>query len=739
MANRTFPRKKVHAATACLFVFVLANSLVSVFSATAAHAADSFNTTLSMPSNNLGLVAHWTFDGPTISGASVADVSGQGNTGTLEYSPPPVAGVEGQALSLNGSNQYVNCGTNNPTFNFASTSSFTESVWAYPTRVNGNWQAVFQVGRNLGLGNYQGIWLSGSNQWVFGSAGGGNLGTVYATPDKWVNITVVHTATSKAIYINGVLNAASGGDAIAGDLGGALCGIGSWGAEYFAGHVDDVRVYNRTLSPYEIKQLYNAGTATHQNATIDPPDLQQGLVGHWTFDGQTISGTTVTDISGNGNNGTMVGGPTSAAGVIGQALSFNGTNQYMNVPTSASLSFAGSKSITISGWVKFSAFPTVTCKGAVIAAKGADSTAGFYALEMGDTGSCGASTGVEFLKFIFRDSSGNFYGGQPSVSLTTGKWYFVTGTYNGTDITDYVDGAPIGVYAATAAIGGTANNLSIGANIANSTNYQYFVDGALDDVRIYDRALPAAQITQLYDLGLGSHQNATVNPPNLQSGLVGHWTFDGPSISGTTVKDVSGGGNNGTMVNSPTPVPGVLGQALSFNGTNQYVNLGTGLGETGSFSVSAWAYPTSVIGSVPHSVVERGLSAPNYEQNYDLDQWDVANNTPDKWRFQINQTCSGGCQQTYVQGPAVVLDKWVLVTETYVSSTKLMSLYIDGALYGTATYAYSVPNISAYTYVGAYPNGSGAINYGADHVDDVRIYNRALSAQEVQQLYNLGR
>lgn len=62
-----------------------------------AHAADSVSSTLTMPPNNLGLVAHWTFDGPTISGTSVTDVSGQGNTGTLEYSPPPVAGVARRA------------------------------------------------------------------------------------------------------------------------------------------------------------------------------------------------------------------------------------------------------------------------------------------------------------------------------------------------------------------------------------------------------------------------------------------------------------------------------------------------------------------------------------------------------------------------------------------------------------------------------------------------------------------
>lgn len=65
----------------------------------------------------------------------------------------------------------------------------------------------------------------------------------------------------------------------------------------------------------------------------------------------------------------------------------------------------------------------------------------------------------------------------------------------------------------------------------------------------------------------------------INQGLVGYWSMDGGTISGTTLADLSGNGNNGTLVNGPTLVPGLVGQALSFNGTNQKISFSsTGLG-----------------------------------------------------------------------------------------------------------------------------------------------------------------
>src|SRR5215211_3033810 len=76
----------------------------------------------------------------------------------------------------------------------------------------------------------------------------------------------------------------------------------------------------------------------------------QGLVGHWRFDeGRTRS---TADSSGNGNDGTLqgAGGPDWITGILGNALRFDGVDEYVNVPNSASLGIGGD--ITIAAWIK---------------------------------------------------------------------------------------------------------------------------------------------------------------------------------------------------------------------------------------------------------------------------------------------------------------------------------------------------------------------------------------------------
>ena len=68
-------------------------------------------------------------------------------------------------------------------------------------------------------------------------------------------------------------------------------------------------------------------------------NLQNGLVGYWRFD--EGSGSIAYDYSGNGNNGTLINGPTWVDGILGKALEFDGVNDYVNIPDSSSLDING--------------------------------------------------------------------------------------------------------------------------------------------------------------------------------------------------------------------------------------------------------------------------------------------------------------------------------------------------------------------------------------------------------------
>lgn len=184
----------------------------------------------------------------------------------------------------------------------------------------------------------------------------------------------------------------------------------------------------------------------------------------------------------------------------------------------------------------------------------------------------------------------------------------------------------------------------------------------------------------------------TVNPSatvGLDSGLVGYWSFDGPTISGTTIFDKSGNGNDGTN-HGATPTVGKLGQAMSFDGTSSYITIGdtSQLVETVSF----WFKP----GSTTNSIIDLDGGVHTI---------DISSSTLEANGF--------SSPTIYIDGTATSTLPdvgWHYVTITTIT--------------GVDTTALTVGKISS--------------NYFAGSIDEVRIYNRALSADEVGRLYRQG-
>lgn len=117
----------------------------------------------------------------------------------------------------------------------------------------------------------------------------------------WQNVVYTYDGISQKFYLNGILKKSTTTnkgniDSCAG--GGLLLGINFLNAAYyFVGKMDEVAVYNRALSNSEVISLYN-------NKVLNP-QLETGLVAYYRFEAGT--GTNVTDLSGNGNHGTIVG------------------------------------------------------------------------------------------------------------------------------------------------------------------------------------------------------------------------------------------------------------------------------------------------------------------------------------------------------------------------------------------------------------------------------------------------
>ena len=216
-----------------------------------------------------------------------------------------------------------------------------------------------------------------------------------------------------------------------------------------------------------------------------------GLVGWWKLD--ETSGTTAADSSGNGNNGTMQNGQDatndSAAGIINNALDFDGVNDGVFIGSPAAVDEVFNGGGTIAAWVYYDSFPV---SGHRIMDK-AGSFGWHLAAGGGTIGFGRRFTGVD----------GDWSSSSAVINL--GTWHHVALTYNDNATTNdpimYVDGVSVGVTEVNTPTGSANVDTSDNLIIGNRTGYARPFDGRIDDVRLYKRILSAAEIQELYDTG----------------------------------------------------------------------------------------------------------------------------------------------------------------------------------------------------------------------------------------------
>jgi hypothetical protein len=190
-------------------------------------------------------------------------------------------------------------------------------------------------------------------------------------------------------------------------------------------------------------------------------------------------GSTAHDSTYSNNDGT-ISGASWATGKFGSALNFDGSNDYVNVPHSDSIS--GLSSVTLTMWVKLDALPpsnSVNLGGII----------GEYWLEYRNTGYISLSTYI----------NGNYDGQGFYVNLADGHWHLLTMTYDDTYKKGYLDGELQATYQISGTLSDTNNAFTIGASFPASQGYNGCPDGSIDEVRVYNRALLADEIADYYD------------------------------------------------------------------------------------------------------------------------------------------------------------------------------------------------------------------------------------------------
>jgi hypothetical protein len=207
------------------------------------------------------------------------------------------------------------------------------------------------------------------------------------------------------------------------------------------------------------------------------------------------TGTTITDLSGNGSNGTISNATWTTVGKYSNALSFDGNTSYVDLGNPAALQLTGS--MTVSAWIFATGTPA---DDGQIIAKGGDFD-GWQFKTSPDTGvrtfACGVSSGSAITQRY----------SQTVVGLNT--WYHVTGVYDASARTldIYVNGVlDNGVLRGT--IPAAQNNSPVNVYIGKRSGGSYLFQGTIDEVRVYNQALTQAQIQADMNTPLGGSGGA---------------------------------------------------------------------------------------------------------------------------------------------------------------------------------------------------------------------------------------
>ncbi|HEX4826102.1 MAG TPA: LamG-like jellyroll fold domain-containing protein [Candidatus Polarisedimenticolaceae bacterium] len=204
---------------------------------------------------------------------------------------------------------------------------------------------------------------------------------------------------------------------------------------------------------------------------------------------------------------------------------------------------------------------------------------------------------------------------------------------------------------------------------------------------------------------------ARCTPP--PSGLIDWWPGDGNA-------NALVGGVNGVLENGATVGPGAVLQGFHLDGVAARVRTPSGVAVPTTFSVAAWVVSDVVIQGAYRRIVEN-----NFGSSFELG----ADSTGTEYKFIVHNAVA---PYGAAQGGTIVPDRWQFVVGTYDGTTG--TLYVDGS--PVASDAFTAPGaVSLPVYIGQYVGGGS--NWRGQ-IDEVQIWNRALTAAEVRDLYGAG-
>jgi hypothetical protein len=570
--------------------------------------------------------------------------------------------------------------------NLAVTGNMSLATWIKPAantastqyNIAGKWDSGSQSYLLAQYGDELRLYLNSTSNYVETTSA--NLAT-----GTWYHIAATYDANSRSVklFVNGKEQTTTTTGTIPSSLtqGANPFYVGAANGRttadnFYDGVIDDLRIYNLTLTPSDVSQLAN---------------WAPGPLAYWNFDEN--QGNTIYDKSGNNYHGTLGSGTSSLPkwtnGRIGNALKFDGLTTKVSAGNVANI--LATDNLTLSAWIKIDG-NALYANPMYIVGKGNSGGGGaHYRFMASSTSACSTATNDGNLLCLFiTDGTNTFSMVTDSSVPPNSQWYHVAAVLDRSSATDshiYINGVKQAVTqtGTLASVGSlsNSNSLCIGADSTfceNNGSINTF-NGDIDELRFYTYPLSETQIIE--DMNAGHPA-----PGSPVGSAYLHYKLD--EGSGTTANNSGNAGStiNGTIGSGTWTQSGKFGKALTFTASTSITATIIDPGSTNTLSL--WVYPTTSAAS--KTLITSGKLTTDSS----------------------SRPVYGGCV-----GTALAVDSWTHIVAVS-NGSSACTLYQNGKLTASGgtgvTFGTSV-NIGGSSFTGT--------------IDEVKLYSLAMSADQV--------
>jgi hypothetical protein len=504
-------------------------------------------------------------------------------------------------------------------------------------------------------------------------------------PGEWAHLTFVHDGSKDLIYLNGTLAAEKD---VEGDMNTTTHPFGMGynpidKANYLDGDLDEVMVWNGAVDAATIAALYAAQSTA--------PKFQAGVVASFSFDGNLSDGSGF-DNQAKGTTGRFM---PDRFGFGNQAYAFNGVDATVTADNSAQLN---SDSVTVAFWVNMNELPG---NGEVYLA----SHGGWqerWKISLPPHGKPVWTTNNESGISDMDSGDGN--------ELVPGEWTHLTFVHDGANDMIYVNGALVASKEVTGAMNSTVHPLGIGYNPIDAANH---MNGMIDEFIIANTALSADDIAALYTEQ--STPNFDVDDPEVL-----RLSFSGD------LKDESQFGNDAMNMGGVHTQDrhGFGANAISFDGVSSAAYAANSVQYNSAFTtVAFWVNLNELPGNGEVYLASHG----GWQE-----RWKISLPPHGKPVWTTNGE-NGISDMDSGDGNELVPGTWAHLAFVHGATSDM--IYLNGQLAAEKAVGGALNTTSFPFGIGFNPIDMG--NYVNGAIDDIRVFNRELSAQEISDLYDV--